>query len=430
MNNNANSSIGDLVNKPLDLFKQIEDRPKFVAQLLVLGIVISMTRAFALTSLLEVMLWCLFAFNSSLRNRLVEALSDTRVFLVVAFWLWIGISSIWSDAPAQECFLDWWSWRKLSLVPICFALFEAERSKFALGISIILTCAAYAVFSWLGYLEIVSLDRAPSHLLENHSTQGVLFSASAFLSALFLKHTNNRLTQMLLLILIVIFVSNVVIVVTGRSGYLFLIVCSAYIGFVELRRYGLRWLVIPPLLVIIALTVSDTANQRILQAYNEAIEVALNPESDEVIQEHGTSVGHRVFMWVKTIALISDRPILGTGSGAYKIAYGELVEGLEGWRGRVVDDPHHQYLHIAAEYGLLGLVLFLCAIAAWLFKKPDIQALFHYAATGILLGTLANGFANGHFSTFVEGRFVWIVVAAFFAGSPDYLGQRFRSFMR
>lgn len=419
------NSIGILVSKSSDFFTHIEDRPQFVAQLLVLGIVISMTRAFALTSLLEVMLWCLFAFNSSLRNRLVEALSDTRVFLVVAFWLWIGISSIWSDAPAQECFLDWWSWRKLSLVPICFALFKSEPSKAAMGIVIIFTCAVFAIASWLGYVEIISLDRPPSQLLENHSTQGVLFTGAAFLSVLFLKHTNNRLIQILLLILIVVFVSNIIIVVTGRSGYLSLIVCSVYFGFVELRKYGLRWLVVPPLLVIIALTASDTANQRILQAYNEATQVVLSPESDSVAPEHGTSVGHRVFMWVNTIALIGERPILGTGSGGYKIAYGDLVEGLEGWRGRVVDDPHQQYLHIAAEYGLLGLIIFLCAIASWLFTKPDVRTPFHFAATGILLGTLANGFANGHFSTFVEGRFLWIQLAAFLAGTPDYLRTRY-----
>lgn len=330
----------------------------------------------------------------------------------------------------QERFIDWWSWRKLSLVPICFALFKSEPSRVALGVVIIFTCAVFAIFSWLGYLEIVSLDRPPSQLLENHSTQGVLFTGSALLSVLFLKHTNNRLIQILLSMLIAVFVLNVIIVVTGRSGYLFLIVCSAYVGFVELRKYGLRWLVIPPLLVIIGLTASDTANRRILQAYNEATQVVLSPKSDSVTPEHGTSVGHRVLMWVNTITLIRDRPILGTGSGGYKIAYGDLVEGLEGWRGRVIDDPHQQYLHIAAEYGLLGLVIFLCAIASWLFTRPDVRTPFYFAATGILLGTLANGFANGHFSTFVEGRFVWIVVPAFLAGSPDYLGQRFRSLMR
>lgn len=424
------NSIGILVSKSSDFFTHIEDRPQFVAQLLVLGIVISMTRAFALTSLLEVMLWCFFAFNASLRRRLAEALQDTRVLLVLGFWLWIAISSIWSDAPMQERFIDWWSWRKLSLVPICFALFKSEPSRVALGVVIIFTCAVFAIFSWLGYLEIVSLDRPPSQLLENHSTQGVLFTGSALLSVLFLKHTNNRLIQILLSMLIAVFVLNVIIVVTGRSGYLFLIVCSAYVGFVELRKYGLRWLVIPPLLVIIGLTASDTANRRILQAYNEATQVVLSPKSDSVTPEHGTSVGHRVLMWVNTITLIRDRPILGTGSGGYKIAYGDLVEGLEGWRGRVIDDPHQQYLHIAAEYGLLGLVIFLCAIASWLFTRPDVRTPFYFAATGILLGTLANGFANGHFSTFVEGRFVWIVVPAFLAGSPDYLGQRFRSLMR
>ena len=37
------------------------------------------------------------------------------------------------------------------------------------------------LFSWSGYLGYVSLDRPASRLLENHSTQGVVFGCASFL---------------------------------------------------------------------------------------------------------------------------------------------------------------------------------------------------------------------------------------------------------
>ena len=54
-----------------------------------------------------------------------------------------------------------------------------------------------------------------------------------------------------------------------------------------------------------------------------------------------------------------------------------------------------------------------------IFKNPGTQ-IFYVAGIAVLLGTVANGFANGHFSAFVEGRFFWISVAAFLAGTQSY----------
>ena len=86
-----------------------------------------------------------------------------------------------------------------------------------------------------------------------------------------------------------------------------------------------------------------------------------------------------------------------------------------------MDDPHQQYLHIGAEHGLVGLFLFFLAIGCWLLTKVPKRPIFFVAGIAVLLGTMANGLANGHFSAFVEGRFVWITVAAYLAGTQSLL---------
>ena len=66
---------------------------------------------------------------------------------------------------------EFWSWRKLILVPICFTLFERDADKRLLMVVIVAVCSIYMVATWLGYFNLVELYRVPKHYLENHSTQ-------------------------------------------------------------------------------------------------------------------------------------------------------------------------------------------------------------------------------------------------------------------
>ena len=75
-----------------------DDKAIFVARLLILAIVISMTRAFALVSLLELALCLLFVCNSKLRSVFTGALSDIRVSLTMLFWVWVFVATLWGDA--------------------------------------------------------------------------------------------------------------------------------------------------------------------------------------------------------------------------------------------------------------------------------------------------------------------------------------------
>jgi len=70
------------------------DRWVFAAQCLMLLNLVAMTRAFALVSLIEFLLWCLFLFYSPLRRAFVESFSDIRIKLVFAFWGWTAVTTL------------------------------------------------------------------------------------------------------------------------------------------------------------------------------------------------------------------------------------------------------------------------------------------------------------------------------------------------
>lgn len=383
-----------------------------LGQALVCLILASMTKYFALANLFEISLALVFCFSAELRARFVEVLMDPRIFLTLGFWCWVAIATIWGEAPLLERLGDWWSWRKLLLVPMCFVLFTSDQSKKFLSLGLIAILTGYMLTSWLIFWGIFDSSVNAAQLIENHATQGVLFSGAAALSYFLFKSATSLVARIVLAGLIIGFVSNVIWVGTGRSGYLFLIVVSAYAGYVSVARNRLLVGALIGLLVIGGLSTSSTSMGRIQLAVDRALN-AFEPQTTSY-----SSLGIRIIFWTNTIEMVKRAPLLGTGSGSFKYGYEKIISDETGWRGTKTDDPHQQYLHIAAEYGLLGLAVFLLALLAWIKTQISQKNPYQLTAIAVLLGTAANGLANGHFSAFVEGRFLWIILAAFLSASP------------
>lgn len=380
-----------------------EDRWVLAAQLLMLLNLVAMTRAFALVSLIEFLLWCLFLFYSPLRAAFLESFSDIRIKLVFAFWGWVAIATLWSPADFGLRFEEVWSWRKLLLFPMAWVLFRDPRLKRAAVFTLIVTAGIYMFFSWAGHLGYVSLDRAPSQLLENHATQGVVFASMSLLMLIMMKtETLPVWVKLVFCLLIAGMVTNIIYVLTGRTAYVALLLLAPYGAWLVASR--LKWLSAAVVLVVISLALynSDTAKSRVAQGLNE-FDTTISGEAESY-----TSMGIRWVYWENTLRMIAANPILGSGSGGFSEDYAHIVADDEGWRATVTDDPHQQYLLIAGEQGLVGLALFLAVLVAMLISRGDDSN--RLGALGILMMTALNGMFNGHFGSFVEGRLFWIMM--------------------
>lgn len=379
-----------------------EDRWVLAAQLLMLLNLVAMTRAFALVSLIEFLLWCLFLFYSPLRAAFLESFSDIRIKLVFAFWGWVAIATVWSPADFGLRFEEVWSWRKLLLFPMAWVLFRDPRLKRAAVFTLIVTAGIYMFFSWAGYLGYVSLDRAPSQLLENHATQGIVFASMSLLMLIMMKTDTLPIwVKLVFCLLIAGMVTNIIYVLTGRTAYVALLLLAPYGAWLVASR--LKWLSAAVVLVVISLALynSDTAKYRVGKGLKE-FETTISGEAKSY-----TSMGIRWVYWENTLRMIAANPILGSGSGGFSEDYAHIVADDEGWRATLTDDPHQQYLLIAGEQGLVGLALFLAVLVAMLISRGDDSN--RLGALGILMMTALNGMFNGHFGSFVEGRLFWIM---------------------
>jgi O-antigen ligase len=383
--------------------------PTAIAQALMCMNLIAMTRAFALVSLIELALWLLFLLNGRLRAAFVQTLGDLRVQLLLAFFIWIGIAMLWGQAPWESRLEEWWSWRKLVLFPMAVALFPGESSKRAVLWTVIGVSTVYLVLSWTAVFGWVSLDRPPDYLLENDVTQGIMFAASAFFLAMFaIEPGRSVVIRVAVAIWICAFVLNIVVLLEGRGGYLFLVIVTGMTLWWVAGRWRLMAAMAGVVLVLGLLSVSEKTREAIQQGFSE---IATFSTADAPF----TSMGIRMVMWQTSLAMIQDKPLFGTGSGSYRADYEQQVAGIDGWRGKVVDDPHQQYLHLWAEQGLPGLLLFVGFLGVCL--ATPVRSWFIFAGITILLATLANSFFSGHFSSFVEGRLFWIVFGAMISGS-------------
>lgn len=85
-----------------------------------------------------------------------------------------------------------------------------------------------------------------------------------------------------------------------------------------------------------------------------------------------TSVGKRFEMWRAGWRLFIDHPLLGVGTGAYKVKTSELIQA-----GQVApfigtyDHPHNDYVDALASRGILGIVVLLAILLApaWRFMR-------------------------------------------------------------
>ncbi len=100
-----------------------------------------------------------------------------------------------------------------------------------------------------------------------------------------------------------------------------------------------------------------------------AIEKLINPESFHPDSVQENSLYERVSLWKNSVKIIATHPVAGTGLGNYKIVAPAYGFGTAAYMSTGVIrfvHPHNDFLFIATELGIPGLITFLILIG-WLF---------------------------------------------------------------
>ena len=384
-----------------------------IARWLLIGLSITILFSPFLSNVIEITLLGLFIFNQDLRVRFWNFKNQPLLLASGLFIFLLSLDCFYSVAPLKETLESLWGWRKILLLPLGLVLFNDILWKNKFAYSLMIFIGLISLFCMLFYvLELSIHGQEPGVLIRNHATQGMIFSVTLLLKGvcLLFKKSILPIRGLWILVLMLIILAVLVYMTPGRSGYLAFMVVTVYFGYLLLREKHYKILSGVVLLSSSLLLTSPLVGDRIELGVKEMQHV--DPTNIE-----SSSMGLRMMVWKNTIELIKDRPLLGVGTGGFEEAYSQKIKDNPEWEKHLLHDPHNQFLKIWAEMGIFGLMVFLSMLASSLLQKSS--KMYLHLGIGVLLTWCATSLFSSHFSTFTEGRFIYIWLGIMLASESN-----------
>ncbi|MBI1395514.1 MAG: hypothetical protein GC151_05995 [Betaproteobacteria bacterium] len=332
---------------------------------------------------------------------------------IVLFFVVVALGMLHGPATWHERWDSLWSWRKLFYAFLLLGLFGSAvwKDRFVRTFAVAAAVGVVASFiAWFGWIPSRPNNEI-GVLFQNHTTQGIFFAAGILFCAR-LAVQGRGLTRFVFGASVVLLTLNVLFVSPGRSAYFVIAAIPLVLG---ARRFGLRRI---PLLVVVVLLLSGAVYKFVPLVHDRvhlAVTQALNADRSEIL----TSVGFRAVVYRNTLELIAANPVLGYGTGSFHAVYtAHVSRRYDDWRGQGTSDPHDQYMLIAMETGVFGLVAF-GAIVVTAFRCARRDSVHAWLGVAALLGWLLTSLVNSHFRTFPEGHLIALILGAMLAAPRD-----------
>ena len=386
------------------MLAKINFKPLVLARYLILIEFILILFSTALSNLIEITLYSLCLLTPSIRKEIYNNSKQPLFTASLALIFIIFISTFWSIAPLNSAFGELWGWRKILLLPISLALFcDAKYKDKAINIFLIFTSIICIISLWNLFVE-----KENGILIRNYATQGMIFSVSliVFLNKLLLSYKSlNSLKKITYFCLILIFALGI-LNIEGRSGYLALIVMVLTSLIIYIYTSKDKWRFILSSLILLIFMSAIFSSKIVLQR----VELGINEIIDTLYREGdgNSSMGIRTNMFILTIETIKENPIFGLGNGSFETEMTNKTKKMKD-KGLTIHDPHNQYLKIIAEFGIIGFAVFVYLLISATKQRPEKNSSnYKEIALIVLAAWITTSLFNSHFSTFTEGRFIYL----------------------
>lgn len=360
----------------------------------------------AVTSVACIVMLATWLISGELFRSLKISAEQPAGKMLLVFFAWLLIGSLYADTTWAEKIDTLSSWKKLAFTFLLFGLFYQDHWKrlFAKSyLMVMILAGSAAVPLWFAGLPVRE-GRDAGIFMTNYASQSMAFIAAIVCCIFLLKQQLSLKNKCLIYGILALFVVNIFFVSPARSGYVAfpfaaIFAATCVYGYKKLPQI----IAVTGSVMLIAILTSSTLQQR--------TEKGLTEKANYQTSEVPTSIGVRVVFVKNTLSLIKDRPLLGYGTSSFKTAYSSYAAArYSDWRGDVTSDPHNQYLFVWLENGLIGLLLFFAYIYTTLRQGFSNQP-YGAIAASFLVAVCATSLFNSHFKTFPEGNLL-----AFFIG--------------
>jgi O-antigen ligase len=269
--------------------------------------------------------------------------------------LWMGLSMAWSSAPADAAWLSLSRHARWLVLPAAFYLLRAGTPAWPVLQCLVAGQLFVLLSSWLMVLGIplpwaISV-MSPDNAVVFASTieQPITSTLMMLVVWYFRDQWPVPYRRFAVWAVLALTSANVLLVVTGRTGQMALLLAWVFILVGVLpRRYRWGVLLLPVLVAMGVGLGSERMQQRWLKASSDVMALQQGPLKEE------NSFGFRIDAWEKSVQALTEKPIVGHGVGAWPQAY-----VAQGGTISKATDPHQQFLLWAVESGTVGAALFV-----------------------------------------------------------------------
>lgn len=281
--------------------------------------------------------------------------------------VWMSLSFLWTESSSADALAGWGRHsRILWFIPVLYLLRSPEQSLFTLkwfvAGMVMMMLSSWALVAglpvpWATAKELPSLGIVHGSTLE----QPVLLTFLAVVLWFMRDHWPQGHWRWVPIGILLLTVFNVFFVMTGRSGFLVMLVFISMAVWWQLPKRW-RWLVVglPFVLAALMMVLSPRFQTRTSQVVKDVI--SYQQGSVE------SSQGQRLDYWHRSLLAVQEKPLMGHGVGSWRMNY----HRLGGMQADAPSNPHQQYLLWLVEAGVVGCIFFLGLLFA---QYKDAQAL-------------------------------------------------------
>ena len=330
------------------------------------------------------------------------------IALILALY---GIGTMYSPGSAQDIWHYVSKAIRILLILLFIPLFQDRKIRlFALGgfqaASVVVLFISYAI--WLGLVPPGSLFKGTPEdpvVFKLHLTHNVLMAFSCFLFAVMARFCTGWLLKTTSIFFCMLTAINVMILVPGRTGQLALILLLFYFFFSWGWKKGMVAAVSVVLIIALAgMIMPQTSVRRGLdKLVGETAEWMRG--SREIM---GKSTIYRLDVYAISLEIIGEHPIVGSGTGAFPKVFTEKLRNANKTGPYNLYNPHNEYLLIAIQFGLVGLVIWLYLfLKQWLLAARLSLAWERLPARGLVILILSASLISSTLIDHTEGLFYY-----------------------
>lgn len=368
----------------------------------------------ALDNILLLLVLIFWLASAGLNNKWETIKANPVALAALALFGMMVAGSFYGQASSTEALNYLGKYLDILFIPILICLFGEAKARshaltgfmLAMGLTLFLSCLIQT--GLFPRNALLQGEVGNAFVFKWQLTQNIFMAFFSYLLAVKARHTEPSPARWLLALAALLAAGNVLFMMEGRTGYMVLAVLLLFFCFSWLRWKGL----VVALAIGLAVTVAGYAGVGPLK--QRVSKVAGEVAAWQQGEGSPTSSGQRLDYYTNTLAIIRDHPVIGVGIGGFEKAYADKARNSTTTHS---NNPHNQYLLIAAQLGVVGLALLLYLfVTHWRMAAhlpiPLEQDLARGALLTIAVGSLFNSLLLDH----AEGLFYAWVTGVLFAG--------------